>query len=230
MNRRQILQLGGGVVALGAVGAGAWSLTRHEPVPEADAETTGAPATPTVSADDPLAVQPGERILGDPEAPATLIDYSSMTCPHCAQFHTETLPKIKENWIDAGRARLVFRHFPLDKLALAASMSAECLENDRAYFAYLDTLFARQAQWARAEDPLAELKRMAGLAGLPPERFDECVRDQELANKIVASAKVASEELEVSSTPSFFVNGEKISGAQDYEVFDAALSEAEGAA
>lgn len=214
MNRRQILQLGVGVALFAATGAGGLA----------------GPRAARAQASDPLAVGADERILGQADAPVTLIDYSSLTCPHCARFHTQTLPQIKRNWVDSGRARVVYRHFPLDRLALIAAMSAECVENDRAYFAYLDTLFARQADWSRAEDPLGELKKLAGLAGLSGARFDECVRDQALADSILERVVVARDELEVSSTPTFFVGEEKIPGAQDYETFDAALSEAEGAA
>ncbi|MEJ2016678.1 MAG: thioredoxin domain-containing protein [Limibacillus sp.] len=81
-----------------------------------------------------------DRVLGDPEAPVTILEYSSLTCPHCASFHTQTLPQVKEEWIDTGKAKLVYRHFPLDRLALYAAMTASCLPTDRAYFAFLDVL------------------------------------------------------------------------------------------
>jgi protein-disulfide isomerase len=187
MNRRQILLIGGGVAVLGAAGGAAWFLTRPEPQIERlpDPAEPADPPSPTADADDALSVQPGERVLGEMQAPITLIDYSSLTCPHCAAFHTETLPRIKQEWVDTGRVRVVYRHFPLDQLALAAALAAECIEQDKAYFGYLDVLFERQMQWARAEDPLAELRRLAGLAGLSPERFDECVTDQQRADGIL---------------------------------------------
>lgn len=212
MNRRQILQIGGGLALVGGLGAA--GLLKARPALAQDG--------------DPLAVGEDERILGAPDAPVTLIDYSSLTCPHCASFHNETLPQIKENWVETGRARVVYRHFPLDRLALAAAMSAECLESDRAYFAYLDMLFEQQQAWSRAEDPLAELQKRARLAGLAPERFEECIRDQALADRILERVVAARDGLQVSSTPTFFVDGEKIAGAQPYETFDEALSAAAG--
>ncbi len=180
------------------------------------------------TASDPLAVGETERVLGDRDAPATLIDYSSLTCPHCARFHIDILPQIKADWVDSGRAKVVYRHFPLDRLALAAAMSADCLESDKAYFAYLDTLFAQQQSWARAEDPLAALQKLAQLAGLGPDRFNECIRDEALADEILAGVVVARDQLDVSSTPTLFVDDKKITGAADYEVFDAAFREATG--
>jgi protein-disulfide isomerase len=238
MNRRQILQIGGGVAVLGAVGAGAWWLTRPAPQQTArtgddsrsQAGTSGDRAGESASRGAVLEVGADERILGDADAPVTLIDYSSLTCPHCARFHTEVLPRIKSDWVDSGRARVVYRHFPLDRLALAAALSAECIEQDKAYFAYLDVLFEDQQAWSRAEDPLAELQKRARLAGLSPERFDACVRDQAMADRILERVAAARDTLEVSSTPTFFVDGEKIAGAQDYETFDQALRAAAGEA
>ncbi|WP_162906680.1 DsbA family protein [Algihabitans albus] len=214
MNRRQILQLGGGLTVL--AGASAGGLIGIRP--------TRAQET------DPLAIGTDERVLGERDAPATLVDYSSLTCPHCARFHTETLPQIKTEWVDSGRARVVYRHFPLDRLALTAAMAAECIERDQAYFAYLDMLFAEQTAWARAEDPLQELQKRAQLAGLSPDRFNECIQDEAVANRILEAVVVARDQLQVSSTPTLFAGTQKIAGAADYETFDAALREAAGQA
>ena len=214
MNRRQILQLGGGLTVLAGAGAGGLIGIRPTHAQESD----------------PLAIGADERVLGDRDAPATLIDYSSLTCPHCARFHTQTLPQIKTEWVDNGRARIVYRHFPLDRLALAGAMAAECIERDQAYFAYLDMLFAEQATWARAEDPLQELQERAQLAGLSPERFNECIQDEAVANRILEAVVVARDQLQVNSTPTLFAGTQKIAGAMDYETFDAALREAAGQA
>ena len=214
MNRRQILQLGGGLTVL--AGASAGSLIGIRPTRAQEAN--------------PLAIADHERVLGERDAPATLIDYSSLTCPHCARFHMQTLPQIKKEWVDSGRARVVYRHFPLDRLALAGAMAAECIERDRAYFAFLDTLFAEQAAWSRAQDPLGELRKRAQLAGLSPARFDECIQDQAVGDRILQGVVVARDQLQVSSTPTLFVGEQRIAGAMDYEIFDAALREAAGQA
>src|SRR4051794_18873459 len=102
-----------------------------------------AAATPAATAED--------TVLGRADAPVTIIEYASLTCPHCARFHAATLPRLRQEWIDAGKARLVFRDFPLDKLALVAAMMARCADK-AVYFDLLGELFARQDEWSRADD------------------------------------------------------------------------------
>ena len=99
------------------------------------------------------AAEPQEQILGDPDAPVTIIEYASLTCPHCAQFHNEVLPELKERYIAPGKVRLIYRDFPLDQVALAAAALAHCDGSDR-YFSMLDVLFETQRNWARADDPI----------------------------------------------------------------------------
>lgn len=173
-----------------------------------------------------VTIREGERILGDVDAPVTIIEYASLTCPHCATFHLNILPQVKEEWIDQGRARLVYRHFPLDGLALRAAMVAEAMPSDRAFFAFLNVLFDTQAQWSRAEDPLAVIARHAQLAGLNQERFDAAVQDEPMMDSILEGFVEARDELEVNSTPTLLVNGRKLVGVSDYESFAQALEEA----
>lgn len=164
-------------------------------------------------------VHDDDRILGSAEAPITLIEYASLTCPHCATFHNETLPRIKESWIDPGKARLVYRHYPLDGLALRAAAVADCLEGDR-FFAFLGILFENQLRWARASDPLKVLSQYAKLAGLTQARFDACVADQAEMDKILARAQEGRATYNVQSTPTLIVNGEKVEGAREFEDFE----------
>src|SRR5689334_23792973 len=110
-------------------------------------------------------VTPQDHVLGKADAPVTIIEYASLTCPHCAAFDRETLPKLKEKWIDTGKAKLVYRNFPFDKPALQAAMIAACAPSDR-YFNFIDVLFQQQQQWATAQDPVAALTRIAKLGGL----------------------------------------------------------------
>ena len=173
-----------------------------------------------------VTIREGERILGDVDAPVTILEYASLTCPHCATFHLNILPQVKEEWIDQGRARLVYRHFPLDGLALRAAMVAEAMPSDRAFFAFLNVLFDTQAQWSRAEDPLAVIARHAQLAGLNQERFDAAVQDEPMMDSILEGFVEARDELEVNSTPTLLVNGRKLVGVSDYESFAQALEEA----
>lgn len=168
-----------------------------------------------------------DRILGDADAPITIIEYSSLTCPHCAQFHKDTLPDVKEKWVETGKARIVYRHFPLDGLALRAAMVANCMDDDR-YFTFLDALFHGQKLWAQASDPVQALSQVAALAGLNGERFEACIEDESQANAILERRKHGEDTYDISSTPTFIVNGQKVEGAMGYEAFSEVLKEAEG--
>ena len=169
-----------------------------------------------------IAVNADDRVLGNADAEVTIVEYASMTCPHCAHFHEAVLPGLKENWIDTGKARLVFRHFPLDGLALRASALSECMEGIR-FFGFLDILFATQKQWATADDPLAALQGFAKQAGMDEATSEACLQDDALLTKVLEERKVGSDDYGVDSTPSFFVNGEKMQGARTYEEFDGQL-------
>lgn len=185
----------------------------------------GAFAAPSARAQDgpdPNTVAADEHILGAADAPITIIEYSSLTCPHCASFHRETLPELKENWIEPGKARLVYRHYPLDRLALRAAMVSECLEGKR-YFSFLDLLFKQQQRWARADDPIDALSRLARMAGIGPDDFQTCVQDEPTARRILERQVAARDTFDVSSTPTFIIEGEKVSGAQPYSKFESIL-------
>ncbi len=166
-----------------------------------------------------------ERSLGDADAPVTIIDYSSMTCPHCARFHLNRLEKLKKKLIEPGRARLVFRDFPLDKVALKASKLARCMPEGR-YWAFLDTLFDSQERWARADNPARVLKQTARLAGLSDERIDACLTSEKLTDAILEGRMTGARTHEVQSTPTFVVDGEKIVGNKPVSAFVKAVEQA----
>ncbi len=172
----------------------------------------------------PLADLLADRVLGDPNAPVTILDYSSMTCPHCAAFHTETLPKIKEKYIDTGKVKLVFRDFPLDQAALRASMLERCAPAER-YFPLVDVLFKSQAQWSRGSDPAKALAQYGKLAGMSQATIDACLANQPLADGILQSRLTGADKYKVESTPTFVLNdgAATISGAQSFETFAAAI-------
>src|SRR3954454_3484537 len=131
-----------------------------------------------------LAVQPSDRILGKAEAPITIIEYASLTCPHCAHFDVTVLPKLKEKWIDTGKAKLILRDYPLDEPALRAAMVARCAPPDR-YYAFVDTFFGSQEKWVTARDYRDALARLVKLGGMSREEFDNCLKNTTLENKIV---------------------------------------------
>jgi protein-disulfide isomerase len=168
-------------------------------------------------------VHPDDRVLGAAEAPITMIEYSSLTCPHCAAFHAGALPEIKKTWIAEGKLRLVYRHFPLDGLGLRAAAVANCIEGER-HFAFLDLLFENQKRWASSPDPLKILGQYAGLAGLNQQRFDACVGDEAEMDRILKRAQEGRTTYDVNSTPTLIVNGRKVEGARSIEDFNAIFS------
>jgi protein-disulfide isomerase len=170
-----------------------------------------------------LGLTKDDRILGNPDAPITIVEYASLTCPHCAHFTNDVLPELKKKWIDTGKAKLVLRDYPLDEPALRAAMVARCAPPDR-FYAYVDTFFGAQDKWVTARDYRDALARLVKLGGMSRDEFDKCLRDTALENKIVESRLIASKELDVNSTPTFFINGTKFTGAPTVEEFDKALS------
>lgn len=163
-----------------------------------------------------------ERVLGQADAPVTIIEYASLTCPHCAQFHKETLPKLKEQFIDTGKAKLVFRDFPLDQAGLAASVLARCAPPER-YFGLLEVLMLGMERWATAKDPMGELTRVGKLAGVPEERFKACLASNELIDGILNRRLEGQRQFNVDSTPTFVIDGKKYSGARPIEFFEQTL-------
>jgi protein-disulfide isomerase len=162
-------------------------------------------------------------VLGNADAPNVIIEYASMTCPHCAQFQKDVFPALKAKYIDTGKAKYMLREFPLDNLAVAAFMLARCSGNDR-YYPMVDAMFSTQENWAApgvdAKDKLLQIARQAGIS---KDQFDQCLADKELFNKIVQVRKRANEKFGVDSTPTFFVNGKKLTGDHQLKDFDAAL-------
>jgi protein-disulfide isomerase len=162
-----------------------------------------------------------DMALGPADAPITITEFASMTCPHCAAFNADVFPKIKSTYIDTGKIRYIFREFPLDIKAAAGSMLSRCIAKDDAgkYFAVTDMLFKQQGDWVM-KNTTETLTRIGKQAGLSQQAVDDCLKDQALLDKIVADQKFASEVLKVNSTPTFFLNGEMIKGETSFEEFD----------
>jgi protein-disulfide isomerase len=162
-----------------------------------------------------------DMALGPANASVTITEYASMTCPHCAAFNETVFPKIKSEYIDSGKVRYVFREFPLDIKAAAGSMLGRCIAKDDAgkYFAVIDMLFKQQNDWV-AKNTTETLTRIGKQAGLSQQAVETCLKDQALLDKIAADQKYASDVLKVDSTPTFFINGEKIKGETSFAEFD----------
>src|SRR5918998_6856776 len=153
----------------------------------------------------------GDIAQGPADAKVTIIEYASLTCSHCARFHKETFPELKERYIDTGKVRFILREFPLDPLATAGFMLARC-DGDAKYYPITDLLFDQQRSWAFSDKPVDALQGMMRQAGFSQEKFESCLRDQKLYDAVNAVRNRASEKLNVTSTPTFFINGQRHNG------------------
>jgi protein-disulfide isomerase len=175
---------------------------------EAEVAVVEPVAMAAVAADDIMAPGPlGEMALGDPNAPNVVIEYASMTCPHCAAFHNEIYGDFKEKYIDTGKVYFIFREFPLDPLATSAIMLARCGPEDR-YFPLVDLLFEQQRSWAFVENPVGALRDLVKQAGISQEDFQACLTNQQVLDGVNWVKNRAASEFGVQSTPTFFFNGE----------------------
>jgi protein-disulfide isomerase len=228
--RRQVL------ISLLAVSAGGAMLAAC-----GEDQQASAPATPPAGGSTPLAstaaapaaqgtvdmaalLEEGalpEKVIGNADAPVTIVEYASMTCPHCATFHANTLPAIKEKYIDTGKARLIFREFPFDPRAEAAFMLSRCADDN--YFAMVDVLFKQQRSWAPVDNARDALLQISRLAGFSQESFEACLTDQKLLDDIRAVRQRGADNFKVESTPTFFINGNKYSGALSIDEMSAII-------
>ncbi len=189
--------------------------TPETPAPAAPATPPAAAApAPSGKVDMAKLLEEGalpEKVLGDADAPVTIVEYASMTCGHCANFHNDTLPAIKEKYIDTGKARLIFREFPFDPRAEAGFMLARCADDK--YFAMVDVLFKQQRSWATVDNAREALLQIARLAGFSQESFEACLTNQQLLDDVRAVRTRGANDFGIDATPTFFINGNKYSGA-----------------
>jgi protein-disulfide isomerase len=156
--------------------------------------------------------------MGSENAPVTIIEYASMTCPHCAAFAAQTFPKLKEKYIDTGKVKYIMREYPLDPLAAAAFMVARCAGPDK-YYPLIETLFAQQPKWA-VREPIPPLLAIAKQAGFTQQSFEACINDKALLGKVQQMRDRGAQKFKVDSTPTFFINGERHAGAMPIEDLD----------
>lgn len=185
---------------------------------KAESQTAAEPAPLTATQLQALEPIPTDRILGNVDAKVTIVEFASYTCPHCAHFHKDVLPEIKKNYIETGKVRLILRPLPLDNLALAVAKLTYCAPKDR-YYNFAGAFFNSQNAWVPAPDRLAALKSIATMGGMTGEEFDKCLVNEQVQKDILALDSLARNGLKVSSTPTFFVNGERIAGAKSYIEF-----------
>ncbi len=211
--------LAGLVVAIVfAVGVGGWIYYKGQGIggaaPNSELDVSeAAPAVP--------AVTDGDKVLGEATAPVTIVEYFSLGCPHCRHFHETILPKLKTEYIDTGKVRLVFRDFPLDGVSLAAATLTRCV-NDLAYFAMVDTLFAQQDVW-HVQDGIGQVAGIAKNAGMDQAAFDACINDPAKKDAVIASRSEGETTYKINSTPTFFINDRVLKGVSEYEAFKATI-------
>lgn len=170
-----------------------------------------------------------EMVQGAEDAPVTIIEYASFTCPHCASFHADQYKKLKSDYIDTGKVKFIYREVYFDRFGLWASMIARCAGPDR-YFGVSDLLFSGQQTWARAGEPnqiIAELRKIGRLAGLSEDQLDVCLQDNDKAQALVAWFQTNAAADDITSTPSFMINGKKYSN-MDFDELSAVIETASG--
>ena len=167
------------------------------------------------------AAQVKEMSMGNPDSAVTVMEYASYTCPHCANFHANTYPELKANYIDTNKINFIYRDVYFDRFGLWASMIARC--DDTKFFGITDMLYKRQPEWSRAGDApavVAEMRKIGLLAGLSNEQMDACLNDQAMAEALVARFQETTTKDDVNSTPTLFVNGTKYSNMSYADLSD----------
>ena len=211
--------------------AAAPATTQAKPAATEVAQSTPAPAAKVElpssegSVDTAKLMEPGalpEMAIGEANAPVTIVEYMSMTCPHCAAFHNNTFEAIKTKYVDSGKVRFVLREFPFDPRAAAAFMLARCAPEGQ-YFPMISMLFKQQQQWAAAQNGRDALLQMSKLAGFTQETFESCLTNQKLLDDVNAVMQKGAKDFGVQSTPTFFVNGEHYSGDMSVDVMSALI-------
>ena len=173
-------------------------------------------------ANEKLALEIGEEelVIGDKDAPITIIEYASMSCSHCASFHKNTLPDIKKEYIDTGKVRMVFRDYPFNYPALLGSMMMRCISNDVRYD-YMNALYELQNAWVNKDPKISkkELYKIMQSGGMTKDEFNECYSNLDNENLILEGVMVAQKDFNIKSTPSFIVNGILIEGNKNIKEF-----------
>ncbi len=162
-----------------------------------------------------------DESMGKADAKVTIVEYASMTCPHCAHFNDTTFPELKTKYIDTGKVRYILREFPFDPRAEAGFMLARCSGDN--YFPMVDVLFKQQQNWVTVDNVKDALLQLSKLAGFTQESFDKCLTDQKLLDQVRAVQKRGADEFKVDSTPTFFINGKTYKGAMSIEEMSAII-------
>ncbi|MGX7871923.1 DsbA family protein [Mesorhizobium sp. ORM6] len=234
LSRRNVLSSLAAIpaVALLAACSDSGEQAKAADVKPADPAAPAKPATPAAvqvpeaqgTVDMAELLKPGalpDKQLGKDDAKVTIVEYASMTCPHCAHFAETTFPELKTKYIDTGKARYILREFPFDPSAEAGFMLARCAKDN--YFPMVDVLFRQQANWVGVSNTKDALLQISKLAGFTQESFEACLTDQKLLDDVRSVQKRGANEFKVDSTPTFFINGKTYKGAMSIEEMSAII-------
>ena len=234
LSRRNVLSSLAAIpaVALLAACSDSGEQAKAADVKPADPAAPAKPATPAAvqvpesqgNVDMAELLKPGalpDKQLGKDDAKVTIVEYASMTCPHCAHFAETTFPDLKTKYIDTGKARYILREFPFDPSAEAGFMLARCAKDN--YFPMVDVLFKQQPAWVGVNNTKDALLQISKLAGFTQESFEACLTDQKLLDDVRSVQKRGANEFKVDSTPTFFINGKTYKGAMSIEEMSAII-------
>lgn len=217
ITRKEFLKYLAAGTAAAAIGSAFPSAAAAQELPQPE----GSVDVATLMAPGPLP----DVSIGKADAPVTIVEYMSMTCPHCAAFHRETFDAIKEKYVDTGKVRFILREFPLDNKAMAAIMLARCAPEGQ-YFPLVSALFKNQMGWAAADDARAALLQMSKLAGFTQESFEACLTNQKLLDDVIKVREMGAKDFGVQSTPTFFINGQRYAGGMSVAEMSAIIDAA----
>jgi protein-disulfide isomerase len=166
-----------------------------------------------------------EVVIGAEDAPVTVIEYMSLTCSHCANFHINTLPDVMKHYVNTGKVRLIFRDYPLDGTAYRAAIVTHCMAEagSKRYYGFVQILFQQQQRWATAPDPLAEVAKLARIGGMNQQSFDACQENEAYASGVLLARTQGEAEYDIQSTPTFVIDGRVVPGGMSYEEFSRAV-------
>ncbi len=211
-----VLAAGAGIALYNAVGEDGATVSASPPPARVESATSASASEMETVAQAPapeqefgdIAVTADDFVIGEASAPVTIIEYASLSCPHCAAFHNQVLPTLKKDYIDTGKVRLVYRDYPHNNAAVAATMMARCAPRER-FLGIVDLLFRSQDQWALSPDPEAGLSRVARLAGMSDQAFGACLKNEPVLKGVIERRSAAANQYNISSIPTLIVNGKK---------------------
>jgi protein-disulfide isomerase len=223
-----VIAAGAAIAVYEAVDGGSAQTARppvvaEQPAAPANGQTAQVVAPKAEAHFDKVPITADDYVLGKADAPVTVVEYASMTCPHCARMSNDAIAKFEKEFVETGKARYVYRDFPLDQIAVRASVLARCNGKER-YFPFVKALFADQMNWIRSPDPVKALEQVGRLGGVSPQKFESCLKDQSLVDKVLQSRLEGQKQYNIDSTPTFIVNGDKYSGEMSYPQFRAIIA------